>query len=43
MKSCVYCICVWAYIGIIFSFRDGEYQFDFNERTKDKIVEFMKE
>ena len=26
-----------------FIFRDGEAQFDFNERTADKIVEFMKE
>ena len=22
-------------------YRDGEFAFDFNERTKDKIVEFM--
>ena len=24
-------------------YRDGEFQFDVNERTADKIVEFMKE
>ena len=28
---------------ILSSYRDGEYAWDFNERTADKIVEFMKE
>lgn len=27
----------------IFTYRDGEVAFDVNERTADKIVEFMKE
>jgi hypothetical protein len=27
----------------VFSSRDGEYKFDVNERTADKIVEFLKE
>ena len=27
----------------IWFYRDGEFAFDFNERTGDKIFEFMKE
>lgn len=29
--------------SLLFFFRDGLFAFDFNERTADKIVEFMKE
>ena len=31
------------FLFTLFAFRDGEVKYDFNERTADKIVEFMKE
>lgn len=35
MGTCI----IYAY----FYYRDGEFAFDFNERTEEKILEFMKE